>query len=91
MQGAENSGWITDDVILSAAKSAGADGQAILAASPTKAITAQLAQATSEAQTYQVRGTPTFVLVQPPSLPQELNVTSLDPATFTAELQAALQ
>ena len=91
MQGGENSGWITDDVILSAAKSAGANGSAILDASPTKAVTAQLENATSEAQTYQVRGTPTFVLVQPPALPQQLNVTSLDPGTFASELQAALQ
>ena len=91
MQGQENSGWITDDVIVSAAKSAGADGAAILAASPSNAVTAQLAQATSEAKTYQVRGTPTFVLEQPPAMPQQLNVTSLDPGVFSAELQAALQ
>jgi protein-disulfide isomerase len=91
LQGAENSGWITNDVILSAAKAAGADGPAILAASPTKAVSAQLAQAESEAQTYQVRGTPTFVIEKPPALPQQLNVTSLDPATFASELQAALQ
>ena len=91
MQGQENSGWITDDVILSAAKSAGADGAAILAASPSNAVTAQLAQANSEAKTYQVRGTPTFVIEQPPAMPQQLNVTSLDPGVFSAELQAALQ
>jgi protein-disulfide isomerase len=91
VQGEENSGWITDDVILSAARSAGADGAAILAASPSKTVTAQLAQANSEAGTYQVRGTPTFVLEQPPALPQQLNVTSLEPGPFTAELQAALQ
>ena len=91
MQGAENSGWITDPVILSAAKNAGADGAQILADSPSKSVTAQLALANSEATTYQVRGTPTFVLEQPPALPQQLNVTSLDPATFSAELQQALQ
>jgi len=91
MQGTENSGWITNDVILSAAKAAGADGPSILAASPTKAVTAQLANAEGEATAYQVRGTPTFVIEKPPALPQQLNVTSLDPATFASELQAALQ
>ena len=91
MQGQENSGWITDDVILSAAKSAGADGAAILAASSSKAVTAQLAQATNEAKAYLVRGTPTFMIEQPPAMPQQLNVTSLDPGVFSAELQAALQ
>lgn len=91
MQGQENSGWITDDVILSAAKSAGADGAAILASSSSNAVTAQLAQATNEAKGYQVRGTPTFMIEQPPAMPQQLNVTSLDPGVFSAELQAALQ
>ena len=91
MQGQENSGWITDDVILSAAKSAGADGATILAASSSNAVTAQLAQATNEAKGYQVRGTPTFMIEQPPAMPQQLNVTSLDPGVFSAELQAALQ
>jgi protein-disulfide isomerase len=91
MQGEENSGWITNEAILSAAKASGANGQAILAASPSKAVTAQLAQADDEARTYQVQGTPTFVLEQPPALPQQLNVASLEPGPFTAELQAALQ
>jgi protein-disulfide isomerase len=91
LQGQENSGWITDEAILSAAKSAGADGAAILAASPSKTVTARLAQANSEAETYQVQGTPTFLLEQPPALPQQLNVTSLEPGPFTAELQSALQ
>jgi protein-disulfide isomerase len=91
LQGAENSGWITDEAILSAAKSAGADGAAILAASPSKTVTARLAQANSEAENYQVQGTPTFLLEQPPALPQQLNVTSLEPGPFTAELQSALQ
>lgn len=91
IQGEENSGWITDQAILSAAKSAGADGAAILAESPSKTVTAQLALADRESQTYQVQGTPTFVLEQPPALPQQLNVTSLQPGPFTAELQSALQ
>jgi protein-disulfide isomerase len=91
MQGAENSGWITNQAILSAAKNAGADGPQILADSPAKSVSAQLANANREATTYQVQGTPTFVLEQPPALPQQLNVTSLDPATFSAELQQALQ
>lgn len=91
MQGAENSGWITNQAILSAAHASGANGAAILAASPSKAVTAQLQLAASDAQTYQVQGTPTFVIEKPPSLPQQLSVTSLEPGPFTSELQAALQ
>jgi protein-disulfide isomerase len=91
MQGEENSGWITDQAILSAAKSAGANGAAILADSSSKTVTAQLALASQESETYQVQGTPTFVLEQPPAVPQQLDVTSLEPGPFTAELQSALQ
>jgi protein-disulfide isomerase len=91
MQGAENSGWITDDVIRSAATAAGAGGAAILAASSSSEVTAQLALAEREAQTYQVQGTPTFVLEQPPALPTQLAVTSLEPGPFTAALTVALQ
>ena len=50
MQGAENSGWITDDVIRSAAAAAGADGAAILATSSSNEVSAQLALAEREAQ-----------------------------------------
>ena len=91
VQGQENSGWITDGVIKSAAQTAGADGSAILAASPSKKVTAALAASGKDAAAAQVQGTPTFVLQRPPSLPQQLAVTSLDPQTFGAELSAALK
>jgi protein-disulfide isomerase len=91
MQGEENSGWITNEAILAAARASGANGAAILKASPSKAVTAQLRLAATEAQTYQVQGTPTFVIEKPPALPQQLSVTSLEPGPFTSELQAALQ
>jgi protein-disulfide isomerase len=91
VQGQENSGWITDGVIKSAAQAAGANGSAILAASPSKKVTAALVASGKEAVAARVQGTPTFVLQRPPSLPQQLPVTSLDPQTFTAELTAALK
>ncbi len=90
MQGSENSGWITDQAIRSAAGAAGANGAQILADSGSKSVTAQLELAAREATTYQVRGTPTFVIEQPPALPRQLNVTSLDPGAFAAELDQAL-
>jgi protein-disulfide isomerase len=90
-QGSENSGWITDAVISEAAASVGANGAAIRAAAPTAAVTAQLRQAAQQGIADRVQGTPTFVLQRPPSLPQQLNVTSLDAATFNSTLAAALQ
>ncbi|HST18044.1 MAG TPA: thioredoxin domain-containing protein [Gaiellaceae bacterium] len=91
VQGEENSGWITDDVIKNAAHAAGADGSAILAASPSKKVTAALVAAGKDAVAAQVQGTPTFVLQRAPAVPQQLPVTSLDPQTFSTTLSAALQ
>lgn len=90
-QGAENSGWITDAVILAAAREAGADGQAILAAMGAPSIRAALEQAQRDAKADQVRGTPTFVLARPPARSRQLSVSGLDPASFLPSLTAALQ
>jgi len=90
-QGTENSGWITDAIIREAAGAGGANGAAILAASNSAAVNAALNQAANEATADGVRGTPTFVMLRPPGLPQQLSVPALDPASFTASLDAALQ
>ena len=90
-QGAENSGWITNDVILAAAKAAGADGQAILADMGSASVKATLATWQKQATADQLQGTPTFIIERPPALAQPLAVSALDPATFDAALTAALQ
>jgi protein-disulfide isomerase len=90
-QGAENSGWITASVLSEAAATAGANGAAIKAAAPTAAVTAQLTAAEHQARADRIRGTPTFILERPPSLPQQLHLAALDPATFEAALAVALQ
>jgi protein-disulfide isomerase len=89
-QGAENSGWITNDVIRSAAQQAGANPDQILARMNTPAVTAQLTRAAKQAAADQVRGTPSFVVEHPPALSQQLALTSLEPAEFDAALSAAL-
>jgi protein-disulfide isomerase len=90
-QAAEDSGWITGPVIREAATAAGANGAAILAASSSARVTASLRAAAQQASADHVQGTPTFVLQRPPAVPQQLQVSALDPATFTAALDAALQ
>jgi protein-disulfide isomerase len=90
-QGAENSGWITNEVIRSAAQQAGASPAPIFARVNTQAVTAQLTRAGQQARADQVRGTPTFVVEHPPALSQQLALTSLEPADFVASLSAALQ
>jgi protein-disulfide isomerase len=90
-QGAENSGWITDEVIRKSAQQAGADAAKIFAHMSTPAVTAQLTRAAKQAAADQVQGTPTFVVEHPPALSQHLALTSLEPAAFAASLSAALQ
>ena len=90
-QGAENSGWITNGVILAAANDAGANGKEILAGMGAKTVDADLNQAQAQATADQLQGTPTFIIERPPGVPQPLAVQGLDPATFVAALSAALQ
>jgi protein-disulfide isomerase len=89
-QGAENTGWITDALIDKSASSTGLNKRALLKASSSAAVSAALAQATREAHFAGVNGTPTFIVERPPGLPKQLS-TGLDPASFTAALDAALQ
>jgi protein-disulfide isomerase len=90
-QGAENSGWITNSVILAAAKAAGANGPAIIAGMGAKSVDTALTTAQAQATADQLQGTPTFIIERPPAVSQPLNVSGLDPTSFVASLSAALQ
>jgi protein-disulfide isomerase len=90
-QGSENSGWITDALLKDAAKDAGVNATAMLAASPSRNVTAALRSSATEATQDNVQGTPTFILVKPPAVAQQVQVTSLDPAPFSDSLSAALR
>jgi protein-disulfide isomerase len=90
-QGAENSGWITNSVILAAASDAGANGPAVVAGMGAPSVGATLTTWQSQAKADRLQGTPTFVIERPPAVSQQLPVQGLDPATFVAALAAALQ
>ena len=90
-QGVENSGWIDNSTIASAAKAAGANPTAIAAAFSTAAVTKLWRTADTAATRYAVRGTPTFVVVRPPGLPTQLQLSALDPASFAAALDPLLK
>ena len=90
-QGEEQSGWITNKVIASAAVSAGADPVAIKKAMPTAAVTAKWRASELLTQQWGVAGTPTFVLVKQLGTPQQVTPTSLEPTDFNDALRAALQ
>jgi len=90
-QGAENSGWITNSVILAAASDDGANGPAVVAGMGAPSVGATLTTWQSQAKADRLQGTPTFVIERPPAVSQQLPVQGLDPATFVAALAAALQ
>jgi protein-disulfide isomerase len=90
-QGEENSGWVTDDVLRSAATAVGANAAKVLADAKGAAITTRLKQAESAFEAAGAPGTPTFVVQRAVSAPVELQLGGLDPASFEAALNPALQ
>jgi protein-disulfide isomerase len=90
-QGEENSGWIDDATIASAAKAAGVNVNSLSAAFLTAPVTTMWKNAETAARKYAVAGTPTFVVQAPPALPTQLQLTALDPASFSAALDPLLK
>jgi protein-disulfide isomerase len=90
-QGDENSGWITVPVIRDAATEVHVNAAMLLKAADSKAVTAQLNASATLAQQDQVNSTPTFIVLKELGAPQQLQVDDLEPAGFTATLDAALQ
>lgn len=89
-QGAENSGWVTDDVLREAGTAAGVDVDNMLADMDSQAVTAKIEAADLLASQLGVQGTPTFLVVRPPANPVPLQVSSLEPEDFAAALNDAL-
>jgi protein-disulfide isomerase len=90
-QGEENSGWVTDAVLRSAATAVGANAAKVLSDAKAPAITRRLKQSAQAFDAAGAPGTPTFVVQRALSVPQELQLTGLDPASFEAALNPALQ
>jgi protein-disulfide isomerase len=90
-QGVENSGWINDATIAGAAKAAGVNAESLSAALSTAPVTRMLKNAGVAATSYAVAGTPTFIVQAPPALPTQLQLSALDPASFSAALDPLLQ
>ncbi len=90
-QGEENSGWINDATIAAAAKAAGVNVNSLSAAFLTAPVTKMLKDAGTAATNYRVAGTPTFIVQAPPGLPTQLQISALDPASFSAALDPLLK
>jgi protein-disulfide isomerase len=90
-QGEENSGWVTDAVLRSAATAVGANAAKVLADAKAAAVTTRLKQSAQAFAAAGSPGTPTFVVQKALAVPVELQLTGLDPASFEAALDPALQ
>jgi protein-disulfide isomerase len=90
-QGQENSGWITPDLISTAARAAGADPAKVASAASSAAVDAMLKDSVAAAKAAAIGGTPTFVVQRPPGLPTQLQLAGLDPASFAAALDPVLK
>jgi protein-disulfide isomerase len=88
-QGAENSGWVTDDLLQSFAGT-GVDTPRMLAGTRSPFVEQELLSARQEATAAGVRGTPSFQLGPTDGALTLLDVGALDLETFRSEIDRAL-
>jgi protein-disulfide isomerase len=90
-QGAENAGWVTEDLLARLTASApGLDPEQVVADRESSGVDAQMAEAQAQAEASNVRGTPAFEIGRTGGAPQPLAVTSLEPAQFGAAIESVL-
>jgi protein-disulfide isomerase len=89
-QGKENGGWLTSQLVLNLAKDLGLDTTKLIKEANSVPVTNALEAALKQATAQKIKGTPTFVIQNPPALPKQLNVSSLAPDGFVASLSAAI-
>lgn len=88
-QGAENAGWVTDDLLRRVAPAA-VDAGRMLAATHSPAVERELAAASRAAERARVPGTPYFEAGPTGGPLRQLHVTALDAASFRAGLDSLL-
>ncbi len=88
-QGAENAGWVTDDLLRSTAASIpGFDTEKMLADMSSPAVTNALGAADQQAQNASVNQTPTFFAGKTGGTLEHVNVTALTPDGFRPTLDS---
>jgi protein-disulfide isomerase len=91
-QGAENSGWITDDLLRRIGNSIpGFDTQKMLADRQSLDVRDSLSRAEQLATNGRVRGTPTFFAGRTGGTLQQVPLTALTPAAFRPTLDALVK
>jgi protein-disulfide isomerase len=90
-QGAENSGWVTDDFLRSVGEAVpGLDVDRMMEARDSAEVTATIEESAAEGQADQVSGTPSFLLGETGGDLQKLQVSSLGPDEFRAAIDQLL-
>ena len=91
-QGAENSGWVTDELIDEIlAEVPGLDAAKVKVDAKSAAVTKQIDSASKEATALKVPGTPWFYIGIGLNPPYEIQPTSLEPSAFRPALDDALK
>jgi protein-disulfide isomerase len=91
-QGAENSGWVTDDLVRTLAEQVeGVDVERLFEDAERPEVIALGDEATAQAQAAEVSGTPSFYVQIGDEEPYQLELEGLDPAAFRPALDDALE
>jgi protein-disulfide isomerase len=90
-QGAENAGWVTEDLITRLTASIpGLRPEQVVGDRQSSSVDAQMAKAQAQAQASNVRGTPAFEIGRTGRTLRPLEVTSLESAQFAAAIDSVL-
>ena len=89
-QGAENSGYVTDDFLRGVASAAGVDADAALAEADSTFAQRRLGRADADAARLGIDATPTFTVARGDGSPRVLDADALDPASVAAALDREL-
>jgi 2-hydroxychromene-2-carboxylate isomerase len=89
-QGAENSGWVTDELLRDVAARQGLDGKQLLADLDQPWVVEHIQRAAAEAQTSGVRGTPTFEIGRTGGRLVPVQLRSLSPDGIRPAIEGAL-
>jgi protein-disulfide isomerase len=90
-QGAENTGYATDEFLRRVATDAGVDADAALAEADGEFAQARLDRADGDAQELGIDSTPTFTVTRRGESPSVLGADALDPRSMAAALDRELQ
>jgi protein-disulfide isomerase len=89
-QGKENGGWLTSKLVLALATDLGLSTTKLIKNANSVAVSNALEASLKQATAQKLKGTPTFLILHPPALPKQLNVSSLAPQSFVESLSAAI-